>query len=301
MNLILDYLIDLGVDGSEILKSYKPGDTDWLLPPVILDPMFFGPDFNYMQIEVSKRGLDMQKIFAEYRKETVKLAKQTPQSLTAYVGSLVMWLVANSSYKSFTSNSTDLYLKYRTVPPIGIKDGKVLGSPVYLEVSKAELHRALSEPRDVITSTNFDIFDRMKMWMIENWKLLPDYEHIEYALTLLKLSGTRTTAIVFEQALHAPDVTVAKSENIFTDEALDEIRDLWATTEFVQLKFPKLYDRLIDKFLDSKQWKEIFGSFPVAKSDEMPTRKINQAISGMDRFITFYLNKQRAIKESELC
>lgn len=301
MNLVINYLKDLGVDSSEVLSTYRPGSNDWTLPPLSLDIGFFGPNFNYLEVNDAAKTLDLQAAVKEYRDETIRLAKEAPETLADYISTCVMWLATNSNYKEFVSNSTDLYIKYRSVPPVGIKEGKILGSPVYLKIPKSSLDMSLSEPRGVVTVDTFDAFDRLKLWMVDNWKLLPAYESVEYALSLLKLSGSSLTAFTFEQALHAPDAQVTKMASIFTDEALDEIRDLWAGVGDIPVKFPKLYGRLIDKFVDSKQWKEIFGSFPVADGVEMPARKIAQAARGMDRFVVFYLSKQRTAREENIC
>jgi hypothetical protein len=290
------------VDLTEILRTYQAGYLDWAIPPVILPDELFGGEYPYQR----PRKADLVELHKAYRADVIQLAKAgNVRDLETYVTRLVVHLRGSVAYKRCTFRGNSVYIEFSTIPPIGIKEGKVLGAPVWDTVSTRssvlDLEAMAQMSGDFVRAETFDALDRAKLWVLQNWQILPNYELLELKLSVLKLQGDKA-GYDFEQALHRPVVEVKSAiTGLFTDDTLDAIRGSWTMeAETFEDKFRRLYDLVIDKFIDSKLWKEFFGVFPPEAGVELPLGRRKKIEGGIERFTNYYLNKQRQIREGKI-
>lgn len=295
-------LRNLGVDPIEILSTYQAGYLDWAMPPVTLPDELFGGEYPYQR----PKKADLVALHKAYREDVIQLAKDGDmRALETYVTRLVVHLRSTVAYKRCTFNGNSVYIEFSTIPPIGIKDGKILGTPVWdiigVRSAVLDIEAMAQMSGNFVRAETFDALDRAKLWLTQNWQIVPNYELLELKLSVLKLQGDKA-GYDFEQALHKPLVEVKSAiSGLFTNEALDAIRESWTTeAETFEDKFRRLYDLVIDKFIDSKLWKEFFGVFPPEAGVELPLGRRKKIEGGIERFTNYYLNKQRQIREGKL-
>lgn len=185
-------------------------------------------------------------------------------------------------------------------PPMGVIAGKCGDSP---EVGSEYLEELKHRPRGFVEFPTFDALDRANIWIVQHATTLLEPEKMLRGLCLLKLTQNYKVAYEFEQTLHGllPPVILDPTLKmlLYTDDALDSIRDIWTNQVGTQAeKLELLHSKLVPSYLDSQQYKDIF-KIRAKPSERFSIKLENEVVAGMEGFIALFLQTRRAIADGK--
>lgn len=292
---ILKYLKDIGADGPTILSKFSPEPQMWTVPPLILAGDFYGHDFSYG----SSKPTSLSALVEWYRYTMLKLDKvKDAQGLVNFAVKFVLIAQMSGHYRRLVISGQDCYIEFTSLPPAGIRESKILGAPCKTPVilDNVEMYVRTARGMDVIHSHT--VYDRIKVWMDENFDYVLEYESLEYGLAMLKRMASHKAAYLMEQGLFNLNREKIRAPSKFNLEFLDEVRDVWCGPDEFEKKVRDLYDKLIGgEYITVGKWKTLFGSYPVAEPEKYKPISVKRLNTGMDKFVEHTLAEIRRSKE----
>lgn len=285
----------MGADGPSILAKFSSEYLTWIIPPLVLTGEFYGYDFAYGGARPSNLG----SLVEWYRYQMITLDKANDAAgMLNFAVRFVLIAQMSGQHKRLVISGKDCYIEFRSYPPAGIRDSKILGAPVKTEVELNNVELLVKAPRGMVKSKTFNVCDRVKLWMDENFDYVNEYENLEYGLAMLKSMGSYRAIHDLEQAIFAINQPEPVKETKFNLEIIDTIRDMWEKDEEPEIKFRDMYDLLVHgEYVTTAKWKVLFGSFPVQEPDKINGAKIGLIIKGLDKFTDYALAEIRKAKQ----
>lgn len=182
---------------------------------------------------------------------------------------------------------------------IGIVNGKVHGFPELESLPMLtgdQMYSLLFTQGSEVVSSTFGIYDRIRYWYEGNSYLVEEPDGFMRALSVLKLSGKPLEEAEFEGLLYRDKdkAHVVVPKNYYTEEVLDEIREVWYDRSVSTDKaFDNLFLKVVPYFIDSKAFKEFFGVIPDKEDFTLTNRQIERVESGMMKFAAYFLSRMR--------
>lgn len=294
VNKILEYLKKMGADGPTILSKFSPIPQQWVIPPMIIAGHFYGWDFSYG----SNRTMNLTDLVTWYRSMMLTIDKtRDSKSLVNFAIKFVLIAQMVGDHRRVVISGSDCYIEFHRLPPAGIRDNQVLGAPCKTPVKLKNVEDLVKAPRGVETAKDHTVYDRIKVWMDENFDYVLEYESVEYGLALLKRMGSYKSLYKMEQGLfNLNKVSIAKGTKFDLD-FVDEFRDMWLASDTVENKFRDMYTKLVHgEYITTGKWKTLFGYYPLAEPDTFTSSQVTRITQGIDKFIEFALLEIRKAK-----
>ena len=326
-NYVVQSILKAGSSSESILSAFSPDRPVWEIPSAFAESAPKGCQGVACGAASVNDETQTLKVYADLLKKVVNngMTPEVRRWLVKHVGVLALHpyvftttkkgskaaglaaaefalLVASHSWQTnFHKSYAFVKLKSQSFGSrMGVIDGQVIGNKAKLDPDYLETK--LYGERGLVVYGTFDVYDRLRIWTDDNWFALPEPEHFRRALAFLKMMQSPELAYEFEQRLFFLEDTlvsdVSMKTAIYTDEALDELRNIWFTgTDSDEARFKTLYLALVPRFIDAEQFLKMFKLDPSAT---LNTKEITTINSGMEAFIDHFLAVQIASRKGKV-